>query len=62
VPEELGDFLGQFWQEHLANFETEIIGYQYGRVCDIAYRQLQQIAARMAARQGNRKDESHRLV
>jgi hypothetical protein len=42
--------LAQFWQAHLADSEWQFIGAEYGRVGDIAYRQLQQIAVRRGAR------------
>jgi HEAT repeat protein len=62
VPEGFEEFLGQFWQAYLVNSESGLIGNQYGRVCDIAYRQLQQIAARMAAQHGDRRDGSRYLI
>jgi hypothetical protein len=37
--------LEQFWRKHLANFEEQSMGAQYRRSCDIAYEQLQQLAA-----------------
>ena len=47
--------LAQFWQGQLAHSERQYIDYQRGQDRDIAYRQLQQIAARP----GTRIEEHH---
>jgi len=62
VPEELLEALGQFWQAHLTSSKYRHTRNLAGRVSDIAYTQLQQIAARMAQQYGNRKDVSHHLI
>jgi RNase P/RNase MRP subunit POP5 len=46
----LVESLVQFWQARLASFERQFVGDWYGRVRDIAYKQLQQLAAQRAVR------------
>jgi hypothetical protein len=59
VSKERWESLGQFWQAHLANTEFKFSVDQPGRVCDIAYEQLQQIAARMAGRRNSKQSRSY---
>lgn len=47
------EHLAQLWLADLTNANPEFIGDQYGRVCDIAYMQLQQIAAQHRAKNGD---------
>jgi hypothetical protein len=37
--------LAEFWQSQLTHSESRWIGGEQGRVCDIAYQELQRIAA-----------------
>jgi hypothetical protein len=48
--ESLLEYLAHLWQTYLTISKYESIGNHFGRVCDIAYTQLQQTVARRGAR------------